>query len=78
MRSCRVQLRELDTHPLTRYDISDYRLRVNDPIGHGKQQYQGCTHMRNVVYSSSRLVTLCLSLFKFPTGDKFLRSEVGQ
>src|SRR5207245_9127826 len=30
------------------------------------------------VYSSSRLVTLCLSPMKFPTGDEFQRSEVGE
>ena len=31
-----------------------------------------------VVYSSSRLVTLCLSLVAFPAGDEFQRSEIGQ
>src|SRR5712692_3166633 len=30
------------------------------------------------VYSSSRLVTLCLSPMEFPTGDEFQRSEVGE
>lgn len=30
------------------------------------------------MYSSGRLVTLCLSEFKFPTSDEFERSEVSQ
>ena len=30
------------------------------------------------MYSSSRLVTLCLSPMEFPSGDEFQRSEVGE
>src|SRR5258708_36382002 len=33
---------------------------------------------RNCVYSSSRLVTLCLSPISFPTGDEFQWGEVGE
>src|SRR5258708_40055115 len=31
-----------------------------------------------MLYSSSRLVTLCLSLISFPTGDEFQWGEVGE
>jgi hypothetical protein len=32
----------------------------------------------NSLYSSSRLVTLCLSPMEFPTGDEFQWGEVGE
>src|SRR5882762_7933532 len=34
--------------------------------------------VRNNLYSSSRLVTLCLSRIRLPSSEKFERGEVGQ
>src|SRR5258708_29860387 len=34
--------------------------------------------LRHPLYSSSRLVTLCLSPISFPTGDEFQWGEVGE
>src|SRR5258708_4422450 len=44
----------------------------------GQQGYFREKRAVNLLYSSSRLVTLCLSPISFPTGDEFQWGEVGE